>query len=390
MDFKLNELQQICRDTAREYARKHILPRVEEIERAEEFPRDLFRTMADMGLLGVSYPEECGGIGAGYLATALVLEELGKVSASAATLLTVCYLPLDALHLFANEEQVEKYLVPGIAGEYRGSFAFTEPGTGSDPKQLTTIAKKRDGKYYLSGTKRFISNAAYSGPMVVFAKEEETEECTAFIIQKHCKGYSLSTPWEKVSLHGSHVYDVFLDEVEVEEADVLGKHGQGFDILIGTTAYGKLAFSAVFAGTMGGSYDMAVKYAREKQHRDKPIAKFPTVQSRVAQIAANVMAAKLCLYKAAADADEYAGDIRKIQCSTALVKGYISDLAVETNVLALNVHGAYGVTSEYQVERMVRDSLVAPNIEGSADIQRLIAGGYILRSSQSYFDEFFA
>lgn len=386
MDFTLNEMEQAVRDTAREYAEKLIRPRIEEIENADEFPQDLFDAMANMDLLGLPYPEECGGVNAGYLATAIALEELGRVSASAATLLTVCYLPLDAFHLFANEEQLKKYLVPGVSGAYRGSFAFTEPGTGSDPKQLTTIARKVGDKYYLSGTKRFISNAAYPGPMVVFAREEETDQCTAFIIDKFCLGYSISTPWEKVSLHGSNIYDIFLDQVEVEEKDVLGAHGQGFDILIGTTAYGKLAFSAVFTGTMVGAYEMAAKYAREKMHRDKPIAKFPTVQSRIAQIAANVQAAKLMLYKAAADADRYAGDVRRIQCSTALIKGYISDLAVETNVMALNVHGAYGVADEYGVERMVRDSLVAPNIEGSADIQRLIAGGYLLRSKENYFD----
>ncbi len=386
MNFKLTEMQEAVRSSARTYAQKYVLPRAEEIEQAESYPEDLFRTMAEMGLLGIPYPEAHGGLEAGYLSAALALEEIGRVSASAATLLCVCYLALDALHLYGNEKQLEQYLAPGIAGEYRGSFAFTEPGTGSDPKQLTTIARRVDGKWHLSGTKRFISNASYEGPMVVFAREEGTDTCTGFIIQKFCKGYSLSTPWEKASLHGSHVYDVFLDDVEVGEEDVLGEHGQGFDILIATTAYGKLAFSAVFAGTMGGSYDMAVKYAQEKLHRGKPIAKFPTIQSRIAQIAAHVLAAKMCLYKAASDADEYRDDIRKIQCSTALIKGYISDLAVETNVMALNIHGAYGVTDEYKVERMVRDSLVAPNIEGSADIQRLIAGGYILRSQDSYFE----
>ena len=121
-------------------------------------------------------------------------------------------------------------------------------------------------------------------------------------------------------------------------------------------------------------------------HRDKPIAKFPTIQSRIATVAANVLAAKMCLYKVAADADKFRGDVRRIQCGTALIKGFISDLAVETNVMALNVHGAYGVTDEYQVERMVRDALVAPNIEGSADIQRLIAGGYLLRSNEDFFE----
>ncbi|MBR4150635.1 MAG: acyl-CoA/acyl-ACP dehydrogenase [Firmicutes bacterium] len=387
MDFKLNEMQRDIRDVAREYAEKYVAPRVDEIEKADKFPEDLWQIMVDMNLLGIPYPEEVGGIGAGYLATAIALEEIGKVSASAATLLTVCYLPLDALHLYANAEQVEKYLKPGVAGAYRGSFAFTEPETGSDPKQLKTIAEQReDGKWVLNGSKRFISNAAYNGPIIIFAKEKETEQCTAFIVEKFCKGYTLSKPYEKVSVQGSNIYDVFLDDVVVDECDILGARGQGFDILIGTTAYGKLAFSAVFTGTMGGSFEMAVKYAREKMHRDKPIAKFPTVQSRIAQIGANVMAAKLCLYKAASDADEYQGDIRRIQCSTALIKGYISDLAVETNVMCLNVHGAYGVCGDFPIERMVRDSLVAPNIEGAADIQRIIAGGYITRSDKSYFD----
>lgn len=215
--------------------------------------------------------------------------------------------------------------------------------------------------------------------MVVFVKESDTEECTAFIIDKFCKGYSLSTPWEKVGFQGSHIYDVFLDEVEVTEADMLGGHGQGFDILIGATTYGKLAFSAVFTGLMGGAYSLAVKYAKEKMHRGKPIAKFPTIQSNIAKIAANVLSAQLMLYKAADDADTIKTDVRKVQGSTALLKGYVADLAVETNVMAMNILASYGVTKEYKVERFLRDSLIGPNIEGAADIQRLIAGSYILR-----------
>jgi alkylation response protein AidB-like acyl-CoA dehydrogenase len=269
--------------------------------------------------------------------------------------------------------------VSGIQGDWKGSFAFTEAGTGSDPKQLVTTAVKTEtGKYKLNGVKRFISNASYNGPMVVFAREAETDACTAFIIQKFCKGYSLSTSWEKVGFEGSRVYDVFLDDVEVTEEDILGEHGQGFDILIGATAYGKLAFSAVFTGLMDGAYELAKRYAQEKLHRGKPIAKFPTIQSKIAQIAANSLSAQLMLYKAAEDADTIK-DIHKVQCSTALLKGYIADLAITTNVMALNIMGSYGVTREYKVERFVRDSLIGPNIEGAADIQRLIAGSYILR-----------
>lgn len=380
MEFKLNENQEMIRDLARDYAQNYLEPRVEEIESAEKFPDDLFRVMAEMGFISMNFPEQYGGSDLGYVATSMAIEEISKVSGSAGTVLTVTLLPLEAINMYGTGEQKQKYLVPGLRGDWKGSFAFTEAGTGSDPKQLTTVATKTgEGTYKISGVKRFISNAAYEGPMVLFVKEAEDESCTAFIIDKFCKGYSLSTPWEKVGFEGSHVYDVFLDEVEVTEADILGQHGQGFDILIGATTYGKLAFSAVFTGLMGGACDLAKKYAQEKLHRGKPIAKFPTIQSKMAQIAANTLSAQLMLYKAAEDADTIKDDLRKVQCSTALLKGYVADLAVATNVMALNVLASYGVTKEYKVERFVRDSLIGPNIEGSADIQRLIAGGYILR-----------
>lgn len=380
MEFKLTENQRIIQETARDYAQNFLAGRVEEIEEAEKFPEDLFQVMADMGFLAAGFPEKYGGLDMGYMETALAIEEISKVSGSAGTLLTVTLLPLDAIHMYGTDEQKQKYLADGISGAFKGSFAFTEAGTGSDPKQLTTTATKTgEGTYKINGVKRFISNAAYEGPMVVFVKESDTEECTAFIIDKFCKGYSLSTPWEKVGFQGSHIYDVFLDEVEVTEADMLGGHGQGFDILIGATTYGKLAFSAVFTGLMGGAYSLAVKYAKEKMHRGKPIAKFPTIQSNIAKIAANVLSAQLMLYKAADDADTIKTDVRKVQGSTALLKGYVADLAVETNVMAMNVLASYGVTKEYKVERFLRDSLIGPNIEGAADIQRLIAGSYILR-----------
>lgn len=379
MEFKLNENEEMIRDLAKDYAQKNLANRIDEIENADKFPEDLFAKMADIGFIAMNFPEQYGGMELGYLAESIAIEEISKVSASAGAVLTVTLLPLEAINMYGNEEQKQKYLVPGLQGEFKGSFAFTEAGTGSDPKQLITVAKKTgDGKYKINGVKRFISNASYEGPMVIFAKEAETEECTAFIINKFCKGYSLSTPWEKVGLKGSHIYDVFLDDVEVTEEDVLGEHGKGFDYLIGATAYGKLAFSAVFTGTMGGAFDLAKKYAQEKLHRGKPIAKFPTIQSKISQIAAKTLSAQLMLYKAAQDADNIS-DIRQVQCSTALLKGYVADLAVETNVMSLNILSAYGVTDEYRVERYVRDSLIAPNIEGAAEIQRLISGSYILR-----------
>lgn len=380
MEFKLNEDQKMIRDLALDYAKNYLASRVEEIETAERFPDDLFKVMAEMGFIAMNFPEAYGGMDLGYLTTAIAIEEISKISGSTGAVLTVTLLPLEAIQMYGTEAQKQKYLVPGLQGAFKGSFAFTEADTGSDPKQLVTVATKTgEGTYKISGMKRFISNAAYEGPMVLFVKEAETEECTAFLVNKFCKGYSLSTPWEKMGFEGSHIYDVFLDEVEVTEADMLGRHGQGFDILIGATTYGKLAFSAVFTGTMGGARDLAIKYAKEKQHRGKPIAKFPTIQSKIAQISANALSAQLMLYKAAEDADVIKDDLRAVQGSTALLKAHVADLAVATNIMAMNVLASYGITKEYQVERLVRDALIGPNIEGSADIQRLIAGGYLLR-----------
>lgn len=380
MEFKLSEMQEMIRDLAKDYAENGLTGRIEEIEKSEKFPDDLFHQMAESGFIGVNFPEKYGGNEAGYLCQSMIIEEISKISGSAGTVLTVTLLPLEAIERFGNEAQKGKYLPAGIRGEFKGSFAFTEAGTGSDPKQLTTTAKKVGDRYLLNGVKRFISNAAYEGPLVLFAKEAESGACTAFIVKKFCKGYSISTPWEKVGFHGSHIYDVFLDDVAVGEEDIWGEHGQGFDILLGATTYGKLAFSAVFTGLMEGVCNLAVKYAREKLHRGKPIAKFPTLQLKISKIAANAKSAQLMLYSAAEDADVIKDDMRKVQCSTAMLKGYVADLATETNVMALNVMGSYGVTEEYQVERFMRDSLIGPNVEGSADIQRLIAASYLLRN----------
>lgn len=384
MEFRLNEEQKEVVDLARDYANNYLADRVEEIEDADHFPEDLFQIMCDMGFLGLPYPEEYGGVEMGVLPLQMAIENVSRVSPSTGTLMCVCILPLDAIYLYGTEEQKKKYLTKGIRGDWKGSFAFTEPNTGSDPKMLKTIAVKTgEGKYKINGVKRFISNAAYEGPIVLFVKEKETEECTAFIVNKFCKGYSISTPWEKVGLHGSEIYDVFFDDVEVTEEDILGKHGQGFDILIGTTSYGKLGFSSVFTGSMEGARDLAVRYAKEKLVRGgKPISRFQSIQLKIAQIEANTLSAQLMLYKAAEDCDTIKdpAQIRKVQCSTALVKGYVADLATATNQMALNVLGAYGTTKEYKVERFVRDCVIGPNVEGAADIQRIIAASYILRN----------
>lgn len=398
MEFKLNEDQQMIHDLARDFAQNALAPRIEEIEAGEmvklsngeeypQLPHDLHMQIAESGFIGISFPEEYGGMGMGHVEQAIVIKEISRVSPSVGKCLDVYILGLEALDLYANHEQKEKYLAPCITGEHTVSFAFTEPETGSDPKMLKTrLEKQADGTYKLNGVKRFISNAAYEGPCVLFAllkDDEGKDQVTGLVIDKFAKGYSISSPWEKIGYRGSHVYDIFMDDMVVTADQILGKPGDGFTQLLGTTAYGKLGFTAVFAGTALGAADLALKYCQEKLHRGKSITKFPTTQLRLSTMLTYAHTAELLLLEAAdyCDNHHFANDdidtMRAVQARTAQAKGYAAEMATTVATMAVNAMGAYGVCDEYQVERFLRDAAIAPNIEGSGDIQYLIHGMFV-------------
>lgn len=377
MEFKLNETQQMVKDLAREIAIKEIAPRAEEIDASHCIPKEIFDTIAEAGILGVALPEEYGGIDSGYVALMGAYEEFAKACPSVSTSILVCVSFLESVLNYGSEEQKRKYIPAGIEGKFRGSLAFTEPGTGSDPKQISTTARKEGEYYILNGTKRFITNAAYEGPILLFARDSETNNITAFVFDKLGEGYSVSTPWDTVGMKGSAIYDVFLDNVKIHESCVLGTPGSGFPILLGTVAHSKVALCATFVGTMAASYDLAVRYAKEKTHRDSNIAKFQAIQIKIARIAAMVEGARLLTLRLAEESDDHSR-IEHLKAWVGMTKAYVSDLSVECNLACMNVLGAYGVCAEYNVERYLRDSLIAPHIEGVSDLQRVIAGSYIL------------
>lgn len=399
MEFKLNEDQQMIHDLAKDFAETVLQPRIDEIEQGEmvevsngqkhpQLPHDIHQQLAECGFIGISFPEEYNGLGMGHVEQAIVIKELSRVSPSVGKCLDVYILGLEALDLYASPEQKEKYLAPCCSGEQTVSFAFTEPETGSDPKMLKTrLEKQADGTYKLNGVKRFISNAGYDGPCVLFALQKEEESgkdlVTGLVIDKFCEGYSISSPWEKIGYRGSEVYDIFMDDIVVTEDQILGKPGDGFTQLLGTTAYGKLGFTAVFVGTALGAADIALKYCQEKLHRGKPITKFPTTQLRLSTMLTYAHTAELLLLEAAdyCDHNHFANDdiatMRAVQARTAQAKGYAAETATKVATMAVNAMGAYGVCDEYQAERFVRDAAIAPNIEGSGDIQYLIHGMYV-------------
>jgi alkylation response protein AidB-like acyl-CoA dehydrogenase len=343
---------------------------------------ELFRKIADAGILGVPFEEKYGGFDGGYVALMIALEEIARVCPSVSVSTLVAITLLEAIKNYGSEELKEEFLERGIAGEFRGSLAFTEPGTGSDPQQITTTAK-HEGEYFtINGTKRFITNAVYDGPILLFAKDKEVGGITAFIADKKTDGYSLSEPWDCVGMTGSAIYDVFLDDFKVHESRVLGKRGEGFSILLGTVAHSKVALCATFVGCMSAAYELAVKYAVEKIHRDKPIGvKFPSIQIKIAKIAGMVESCRLITLALAEKSDDRS-DLDYMKAWVGMTKAHVSDTAVECVMQCMNVLGAYGVTKEYQVERYMRDAMIAPHIEGVSDLQRVIAGSYILRNNK--------
>ncbi len=377
MEFKLNETQKIIKEAAREVATKLFAERVHEFEEKRSVPADLVKEIAAADIVRIPFPKEYGGLGLSYIEQAIAFEELGRVSSSVTMTLVVHCMFLEGIRYYGSEEQKQKYLVEGMSAETRGSFAFTEPDTGSDPKQVTTTYRVEGDNYVLNGTKRFITNAGYEGPILLYAKNVETGDISAFVFDKFLEGYSLSTPWDVIGIKGSPVYDIFMDEMKIPANSMVGKEGQGFNILLGTIAHSKVCMCSLFLGTMIASYERAVRYAKEKMHRGKPISKFPTIQTKIVQIATMVETARLMTYKLA-EITMDRSNLDRMKAWVGMVKAYVSDLSVECNSLAMKVLGPYSVAEEYDVERYMRDALIAPNIEGVSDVQRVITAGYIL------------
>jgi len=378
----LSKEQELIQKAARDFAANTIMPLAKQIDEEDKVPLAIWEGLADLGFLGIPFEEELGGGAAGYECYVLALEQIARASSGVATMLSVHTMAMDAIAIFGTTEQKAKYIPKGCRGEIRPSFAFTEPGTGSDPKQLTTVATRQGDNYVISGTKRFISNAGYEGPMIVFCKDADTGGCSAYIVEKFCEGYSLSKPWDKIGGHGSPIFDVYFKDVKVPIENLLGNPGRGFDILLLGIAMGKIGTSTIALGGMLAGYELAVKYAKEKLHRGKPIAKFQAIQLKIGHIAAKYQSTRWMCYRlgtlANAIMSKEVKDASQFEAEAALVKSYASDTAVEVVTLAMNVHASYGLTKDYEIEKVYRDAIIAPQIEGVSDIQRIIFANSVL------------
>lgn len=377
MDFSLSKEQLMIQNMAREFAEKSILPVAQQIERENQIPDEILEGLAGLGLFGIAYPEEYGGGGGGYDGYALAMEQISKVCGGVAMTLSAHCMTLSTIMAFGTEEQKQKYMTPGCIGEHILSVAFTEPSTGSDPKQLTSTAVKQGDKYILNGTKRFISNANWPGTILVFAIDSVTNKPTAFLVDKWCEGYSISEPWDKIGMHGGMLLDVYMKDIEVPAENILGGPAMGYPILQLGISYGKIGVCSITLGAMLSAYEEAMKYAREKMHRDKPITKFQAVQLRLASIASLYEASRWMTYRLAWLANNVKDPVQFAK-EAALTKTFVGETVIDLVRDAMAIHGSYGLINDYKISQLWRDSIIAPQIEGVTDMQKTIAAAVLL------------
>ncbi|KUG04910.1 butyryl-coa dehydrogenase [hydrocarbon metagenome] len=378
MDFALTKEESLIQKMAKEYSEQAIEPIAEQIEKENRIPREILEGLAELELFGLAMPEEFGGAGAGYESYVLAMEQIARVCTAPAMIISAHSLGMGAIAAFGTEAQKQKWLPKCCKGEWIASFAFTEPGTGSDPKQITTIAVKDGDGYIINGTKRFITNGSYEGPILVFAKDSESGRPTGYIVDKFCTGYTVSEPWEKLGWHGGALVDCYFDNVKIPGENLLGELGNGYPILQYGIAFGKIGMNAIALGTTLAAYEEALKYAQEKTHRGAPISKFQTIQLRLADLAMLYDVSRWTSYKLGylANKPKSPSDFAKEAAQAKVIVAENSRRAAE---IAMDIHGSYGLMADYKISRIYRDAAMGPQIEGVIDMQKIIVAGEILK-----------
>lgn len=381
MDFELTTEQRMIRDMVREFAQAEIAPRAQEIDEKAEFPRDLVEKMAQLGLLGLPFPEEYGGAGADYLSYVLAVEEIAAASGSMAVIFNA-HVSLGAMpiYLFGSEAQKQKWLVPMARGEGLCAFALTEPHSGSDAAALRTSAIRQNGAWVLNGQKMWITSAAVAKAMVVAAKTDPAAGAhgiSNFIVPAGAPGLSAGKDEKKMGMKGSPTNQVYFQDCCIPEENLLGKLNEGFKQFMITLDSGRLTVAAMALGLGRAAYEHSLRYARERQAFGQAIVNFQAIQFKLADMVTELEAARLLLYKAVAMKEK--GE--RITQIASMAKLFASEVAERACSQAIQVHGGMGYSQEMVVERLYRDNRLTLIGDGTSDIQRLLIARQILKAN---------
>ncbi|MCK1994566.1 acyl-CoA dehydrogenase [Peribacillus muralis] len=372
MQFKLTEEHEMIRKMVRDFAQNEVAPTAAERDEEERFDREIFDKMAELGLTGIPWPEEYGGIGSDYLAYCIAIEELSRVCASTGVTLSAhTSLAGWPIYKFGSEEQKQKYLRPMAQGEKIGAYGLTEPSSGSDAGGMRTTAKLVGDEYIISGSKIFITNGGIADTYVVFAltdPESKQKGTSAFIIESDFPGFSVGKKEKKLGIRSSPTTEIIFDECRVPKANLLGKEGEGFKIAMMTLDGGRNGIAAQAVGIAQGALDAAVNYAKERVQFGKPISAQQGIGFKLADMATGVEASRLLTYQAAwleSVGLPYGKE-------SAMSKLFAGDTAMKVTTEAVQVFGGYGYTKDYPVERYMRDAKITQIYEGTQEIQKLV------------------
>ncbi len=379
MQFQLNEDQRLIQAMVKEFAANEVAPIAAEIDREHRFPAELIPQLAELNLLGVPFPEEVGGAGSDYLSYTIVVEELSRVCASTGVIVSAhTSLGTWPIYQFGTTAQKEKYL-PGLtSGQKLAAFALTEPGAGTDAAAGKTTAILDGDAYVLNGSKIFITNGGYADVYVVTAMTDTTKGTkgiSAFIVEKNAPGFSVGEKEHKLGIKGSSTTPLYFSDCRIPKDALLGKEGEGFKIAMMTLDGGRIGIAAQALGIAQGAYDAAVKYAKERVQFGKPISAQQAIQWMIADMATEIDAARLLVYRAAWNKDNGLPYSKE----AAMAKLFAAETASRVASKAIQIHGGYGYTENYPVERALRDAKITEIYEGTSEVQRMVIAANSLR-----------
>jgi len=379
MDFTLSEHHDLLRKTVREFARVHVQPHARAWDHEERFPAEIIPKLAELGLLGIRIPEEFGGSGMDTMAYAICVEEIARIDGSL-SLTVASHNGLGTGHIlsFGNDEQKKKYLSRAVTGEWLAAWALTEPGSGSDAAGMRTTATRDGDHWVINGTKMFITQGSVGGFCVVLARTNaqasKQKGITAFIVDKGTQGFTASKHLEKLGCRSSDTVELTFDNVRVHDSQRVGEVDQGFIDTLKILDRGRISIAAMAIGLGFGALDMATSYAKDRQQFGKPIAEFQAIQWMLADTKTELDAAQLLTYRAAWLCDQG----RPYSKEASMAKLFASEAASRACNRALQIHGGYGYTREFAVERHLRDAKLCEIGEGTSEVQRMVIAKHLL------------
>ncbi len=379
MNLSLSEEQTMLRDSTREFARERLAPLAAEAEEQGFSHPEVLTELAELGYFGICTPEEYGGAGFDTLCLVLAIEEISKVDASIALMLSVSNsLAQGAILKFGNESQKKKYIGPLALGEKIGAFCLTEAEAGSDAACIKTTAEHREGHYLLNGTKMFITNGGIAETFIVFAVTDKSagkKGISALIVEKDSEGFKIGKAERKMGLKASSTTEIIFENCKVPKENILGEEGQGFKIALSMLDKSRISIAAQALGISEGAFEQATEYAKVRHQFGRPLSNFQAIQFMLADIATEIEAARLLIYKAAYEEDQGL----KFSKSAAMAKLFASEAAFRCVHKALQIHGGYGYIKEYPIERLYREQRITEIYEGTSEIQRIVIANSILK-----------